>query len=201
MNDENLDKEAERIQKDYERFRFLVNKIKSRKDEINKMVDYFEDRLFTCPASSNVRYHCAFPGGLLNHSLRVCGNALKLAKTFDFEIEQESIILSSLFHDFGKIGSLEEPLYVPQTSSYWRERGKPYEWNYNIQYFPDAHRCVWLFQHFGIKLSQEEWLAIVLNNGCSVEENRVYMLKEPNLAVIVHMADYLSCKYEKEHNL
>ena len=60
------------------------------------------------------------------------------------------------------------------------------------------HRGVWLCQHFGLKLSQDEWLAIVLNDGQYAEENAKYKMKEPRLVDIVHIADVLSTKQEKE---
>jgi hypothetical protein len=55
-----------------------------------------------------------------------------------------------------------------------------------------------LFQHFDIKLTQEEWLAIKLNDGHEADENRPYRMKETVLPLIVHAADRMACQQEKE---
>jgi hypothetical protein len=55
-----------------------------------------------------------------------------------------------------------------------------------------------LCQHFGLKLTQEEFLAIMLNDGQYAAENAPYKLKEPRLADAVHMADLISTKQEKD---
>jgi len=40
-------------------------------------------------------------------------------------------------------------------------------------------------------------LAIKLNDGQYAEENAPYKMKEPMLADVVHLADYISTKQEK----
>jgi len=46
-------------------------------------------------------------------------------------------------------------------------------------------------------LTQDEMLAIRLNDGQYADENAPYKLKEPMLADVVHMADLISTKQEK----
>jgi hypothetical protein len=43
----------------------------------------------------------------------------------------------------------------------------------------------------------DEWVAIRINDGMIVEENRCYAMGEPTLALVVHMADRLACQEEK----
>lgn len=59
------------------------------------------------------------------------------------------------------------------------------------------HRGVFLCQHYGLRLTQEETLAILLNDGFVVDENKPYCLKEPLLSHIVMTADYISTRQEK----
>jgi hypothetical protein len=162
------------------------------------MVDALGERLALCPASSKRDFHNAFPGGLVDHSLRVLGNAMRLAQTFDVEIAKDSLIIACLFHDLGKVGSDTEDLYLPQKDMYRLEKfGEEYAYNNSILYMTVPDRGVWLCQHFGVKLTAPEFLAIKLNDGQYAPENAPYKLKEPTLADIVHMADLISTKQEK----
>src|SRR3990167_3793491 len=112
---------AEQIKKNWEIYRGLCNKLGERTENINKMLDHFEERMVVCPASS--KYHCSFCGGLIDHSLRVCSNLLKLNKTFELNLPKESMILCSLWHDGGKIGNLNEDNYIPTEEDWKLRRG------------------------------------------------------------------------------
>ena len=155
-------------------------------------------RLAVCPASSRRDYHSAYTGGLVEHSLRVLRNAATLNSTFDWNLPKESLIIGSLFHDWGKVGDDVNDYYVPQTDQ-WRidKLGEVYAINKNCQYMTVPDRGVWLCQRFGLKLTIDETLAIRLNDGQYVEENRPYRLKEPLLALAIHMADMISMQEEK----
>lgn len=191
----------EKILKNYETFRALCRKLGPRADDVSNMLDHFDTRLSVAPASSRQAYHASYPGGLVDHSLRVFQNARIMNDTFKHNIPIESLIIACLFHDFGKVGDLEQDLYLPQTNS-WRadNLGENYVYNRSIQMMPNAERGLWIIQHFGIKLTMDEWLAIRLNDGPIAEENRSYSMHEPLLALIVHQADRLACHQEKQRD-
>ena len=64
--------EAEKIKQNWEMYRDRVNDLfPTRKDQLNKMYDDFEDRLAMMPASSMAHFHNAFAGGYIDHVLRV----------------------------------------------------------------------------------------------------------------------------------
>jgi len=192
------DDSAEKIKKNYDTFMKLCGSLGDRSENVLKMLNHFGTRLALCPASSKTQYHNAFPGGLVDHSLRVLSNAYKLAKLYKEDIPKESLIISALFHDFGKIGSLEADYYLPQDSNWHRERGMMYKYNDQLQYMTSADRGLFLLQHFDVKLTCDEWLAIKLNDGHEAEENRPYRMKESTLALLIHQADRMSCQEEKE---
>lgn len=188
----------EQIAENFEKFRSFMEKLGDRSEPALALVDHLGERLAMCPASSRKEYHAAFPGGLVDHSLRLLSNALKLCKTFNWEVPKDSLIIGCLLHDLGKVGDHEKDYYVPQDSDWHREKlGEMYKHNKEILYMTVPDRGVWLCQHFGLKLTQDEWLAIKLNDGQYAEENAPYKMKEPLLADIVHLADYISCKQEK----
>ena len=162
------------------------------------MVDSLGERLALCPASAKREYHNAFPGGLIDHSLRVLKNAFRLAGAFEWKLPNDSLIIACLFHDLGKVGDHERDYYIPQTDSWRVEKlGEEYTYNKELQYMTVPDRGIFLCQHFGLKLKQDEMLAIRLNDGQYSDENASYKLKEPVLADIVHIADLISTKQEK----
>ena len=44
-------------------------------------------------------------------------------------------------------------------------------------------RTLFLLQHFGVNLTNEEWIAIQISQGTHFEENRFYVGHEPTLAI------------------
>lgn len=191
----------EKIVENWDKFRQLCSKVGERSSSVLKMVDELEDRLSICPASAKVEHHLPFPGGLIDHSIRTLTNALTIWKTFfpgADSVTKESIVLVSLMHDLGKCGDERgNDFYVPQASQWHVDRGENYTYNRNIQYMPHAHRSVYLLQRYGIRLSDEEFIAILTHDGTFAEENKPYSMKEPTLGVIVSMADYIATVQEK----
>lgn len=188
----------EQIAENFEKYRSFMEKLGERAESALTLVDSLGERLALCPASSRKDYHHAIPGGLVDHSLRVLSNALKLVKAFGWDVPKDSLILGCLLHDIGKVGDHERDYYVPQDSDWHREKiGEMYKHNKELQYMTVPDRGVWLCQHYGLKLTQPEFLAIKLNDGQYAEENAPYKMKEPLLVDIVHMADFISTKQEK----
>lgn len=193
----NYEISPEKIAENFEKFESLCKRLGDRSENVLKMVEHLGERLALCPASARVEHHSCFPGGLVDHSLRVLTTAGKLAKTHGCEFPLESLIISCLFHDLGKVGDENEDYYVVQKSDWHRDKGMLYEYNEKISYMSVPHRSVYLMQRFDIKLSQEEYLAILLNDGQYVEANKPYAMREPLLSMIVHQADAFSTMWEK----
>lgn len=188
---------AEQIEENFNRFRSLMQKLGDRSEPATAMVDALGERLALCPASAKKDFHAAYPGGLIEHSLRVLTNALTYSKAFGWKLPKDSLILSCLCHDLGKVGDVDNEYYI--AAEEWRAQklGELYTYNYNMQYMSNPDRSIFLLQHYGVKLTQDEHLAIRLNDGYVVEENKTYCLKEPLLAHVVMTADYMSTMVEK----
>lgn len=188
----------ETIESNWKKMLGLLDKLGDRREAALNLVNSLDTRLALCPASAKRDYHNAFPGGLVDHSLRVLGNAMRLAGAFGWKIPKDSLIIACLFHDLGKVGDQNQDYYVPQTDSWRLEKlGEEYTYNKDLQYMTVPDRGVFLCQHFGLTLHQDEFLAIKLNDGQYADENAPYKLKEPMLADVVHMADLISTKQEK----
>lgn len=188
----------EEIDENWKRYINLLSKIGDRASAALLLTDSLGERLALCPASARRDFHNAFPGGLVDHSLRVLGNAKRLTLAFDWKVKKDSLIIAALFHDLGKVGDVENDYYLPQTES-WRveKNGEEYRYNNDMQYMTVPDRGIFLCQYFGLRLTMDEMLAIKLNDGQYAPENSSYGLKEPLLADVIHIADVISTKQEK----
>jgi len=172
-----------------------------RKDAIVKMLedDTFGQLYFTAPASSREQYHYAWAGGLVSHSLNLYKNLRALNKTFDLGFNEESMFLVAMFHDIGKACSsdMKTPHYIPTEEDWKIKKGMLYEYGTTGVYMPTHVRSIFILQSFGIKLSDEEFQAIFLNDGMYLDGNKTFALKECSLALFTHMADRISLEQEK----
>jgi hypothetical protein len=188
----------EEIEQNWKRFCGFLDKLGDRSEPARAMVDDLGERLCLCPGSSKLDFHNCFPGGLVDHSLRVLTNAVKLCKTFGWQISTDSLIIGCLFHDLGKVGDHKDEYYLPNDSSWHVEKlGQVYKCNKDMQFMTVPDRGVFLCSHYGLKLTQDEFLAIRLNDGMYDEANSPYGMKEPMLADAVHLADLIATKQEK----
>lgn len=193
----------EDIAANFDKFRSLCEKLGERSPAALAMVDVLGEQLALCPASSRKDFHSAYPGGLVEHSLRVLSNAMKLTKAYGWQVPKESLIVSCLFHDIGKVGLANDDgtvtdYYVPQDSDWHREKlGEFYKHNKEMQYMSTPQRSVHMCQAFGLKLKMDEYLSILLNDGFVLDENKPYCLKTSPLVFITMTADYISTMQEK----
>ena len=198
---------AEQIESNFNKFRSLCEKLGDRSEAALRLVDGLGERLAVCPASAKKDYHNAFPGGLVEHSLRVLQNAMVLTKAYGWKIPKESLIIGCLFHDLGKIGLIDDDgslkeYYLPQDSDWHREKlGEMYKHNKAMQYMTTPQRSVYMCQAFGLNLKIDEYLSILLNDGFVLDENKQYCLKISPLVFAVMTADYISTMQEKNEEV
>lgn len=201
MNEEQLEK----IQKNYEKFYKLCDSLGDRSKSVTDMIDEISNRIALCPASAKEQYHNSFPGGLVDHSLRVLSNLIKLDKTYDWKLPKDSMIICALFHDIGKLGmpgESDDNDFYQQQDDQWlvEKRGMLYKYNETLTYMTTPDRSVFFLQHYGIKLNPDEWLAIKLNDGFVLQENKPYCLKIKPLVYGLMTSDYIATCQEKEGN-
>jgi hypothetical protein len=191
----------EQIVKNWEKYSTLLAQTGAhRTEQIQALLDHLGDRLVMCPASSKKNYHNCFVGGLVDHSLRVLKNCTRLIRVSPEvfgSIPEESVVFAALFHDLGKVGDLDNDRYLPQTSDYYKSRGNLFEHNKAVV-AKNVHSSLFLLQHFGIKMTYDEFEAVLLNDGMIVEENKHYCMSETPLALLVMTADRLACEQEKQ---
>lgn len=194
MSDEN---DVERLTKNFEKFTGLCAKLGERKSAVLSLVEAFENRLILAPALTSNQFEQSKPGGLVEHSLRTFIQFKKLTELYQVECPVESLILISLFHDIGKLGTPEEELFLPETDAWRRERYGSYKFNEKIPAMAMPLRSLWLLQEFGVKLTLDEFQCILMVDGMYSEANRQYAGKESRLALLFHQAETNSMRAGK----
>ena len=159
-----------------------------------------ETSWLTSPAST--RFHLNIERGLLLHSVGVTYNALKIKKFLDPDISDESIVISALFHDLGKVGYPGKPYYLPNDNAWEIEkRGIIYKINPDVTTMNLATRSLYLISN-RVKLTEEEAQAIVAHDGIYPVSGGVnnldYHHKECRLQMIVHFADKWTAAVEEK---
>ena len=137
---------------------------------------------------------------MIEHALAVTACMRTINKSHGLSVPVSSILKVGLLHDLGKVGGLKEDLFVEQDSEWHREKlGQMYKYNENLEKMSTSHRTLFLLQHFGVCLTQDEWVAIQLAQGSHFEENRFYVGSEPTLAVILQQAKQMvTHRYRQE---
>ena len=156
---------------------------------LNELLDNLGQRLVTCPASPRTEQYGCYPGGLIEHALETTGLMRTLTDAYGFSVQVASILRVGLLHEIGKIGDTELDYLVDQDSDWHREKlGQLYKFNEDLPKMSVSHRTLYLLQHFNVKLSRDEWVAIQLAGGSHFEENRFYVGHEPSLALLLQQA-------------
>ena len=88
---------------------FLELCSKINRDGIDKLLAWLEKSdFFTCPAST--RFHGAYAGGLLAHSLNVYSELCRLSKAYpEFSFSEESMMLIPMMSNFALVVTVVNP--------------------------------------------------------------------------------------------
>lgn len=176
--------------------RFLdICKTTIKRDGIDELLNWLESSdFFIAPASS--KYHGAYAGGLLEHSLNIYDCLKNAVKKYpEFGIEDESVTICALFHDLCKAN-----FYKTGTRNVKDEKtGRWYKKDiYEIdEKFPIGHgekSCI-ILQWFLKRLTTDELLAIRYHMGGfdAVVKGGDYGVSKAfemcKLAPMLHLAD------------
>lgn len=143
---------------------------------------------FTAPAST--KYHGAYPGGLLQHSLNVYAEIHRIKSAYpSIKIPEESLAIVSLLHDLCKVNFYAtETRNRKNTEGQW-ESYEYYTVNERFNYGGHGSKSVYLIQNF-MKLTPEE--AVAINCHMGAFDNDQYIGKSFEqfpLAWFLHAAD------------
>lgn len=205
---------AEQIQENWnELMRVIETNISSpRKEKLLEFYNQYSERLMLMPAAHKKEYHNAFPGGYVEHVLRVIRCAIKQANLWEDEgadmstFTNEELVFSALNHDLGKMGDEEQDSYIPQTDNWRREKlGEDYMFNTKVPFASVPDRGLFLLQSHGIQYSFNEMVAIQTHDGLYDKANEKYLMSympeqkpRTSLPFILHQADLMAARIEFE---
>jgi hypothetical protein len=182
-----------------------------RREKLLNMYKYFEDRMSVAPASGKAAYHNAMVGGYVEHVLHVTDCALQLKKMWEsngamINFTEEELIFAAMHHDLGKVGDLNQDYYIPQDSEWHRKnRGEIFKHNPKLQYMTVTDRAIFLLNHFGISMSEWEYIGLRLTDGLYEDGNKTYLMSynpdwslKSNIAYILHQADMMATHIEAD---
>ena len=183
-----------------------------RRSQLKTFYNNYQERITMMPASYKKEYHNAFPGGYVDHVIRVIDSALKLnnvwvemgVDTSTYTIEE--LVFSALNHDLGKIGDEQNESYIPQTDKWRQEKlGEDYMFNDKLAFASVPDRSLFLLQSNGIMYTFNEMVAIQTHDGIYDEGNKKYLMSfspsqkpRTSLPFILHQADLMASRIEFE---
>ena len=183
-----------------------------RETKLLEMYKHFEDRMMFAPASGTAHFHNCFIGGYVEHVLHITEISKRLFTLYGdlgahIDYTEEEVIFAALHHDLGKVGDLENDYYVPNDSKWHIEnQGKYYKRGKDLNFMTVTDRAIYLLNHFGLTMSENEYLALRLTDGMYEEANKTYLMSyldenkvKSNLSILLHQADMLASRIEYEN--
>lgn len=174
----------------------------SRGEEFRKLMYWLENNTEYLTAPASTKYHLSKESGLLEHSCNVAETLIRLKKSMTMgteDVSMESCIIVGLLHDVGKVGSPDNPLYVKnepteKQKKYGYPANPPYRWNNDLIHMNHAVRSLYTVSEH-MRLTEEEAQAIIYHDGQYIPDNISVQHRECKLAVLLHWADYWSCRF------
>jgi hypothetical protein len=202
---------VEDVEKQWDIVMGLINEYISspRKEALIKMYESMADKICTAPASSHSTRHNCWPGGYIDHVIRVCNCAIKLYNTWaemganvsNYSIEE--VVFAALNHDLGKVGSSTDEYYIPNDSDWHVKRGQIYKINPKLTFMKVPDRSIYLLQEHGVVFSENEYLSIKLHDGLYSKGNESYLMAgmpefalKTDMPILLHHADHLATLIE-----
>jgi hypothetical protein len=203
----------EQIKDNWDKFLAVIEEYIS-PNRAHKLIEFYtqhEERFALMPASHKVQYHNCFPGGYVDHVLRVINAALKLDNVWREmgmvdTYTTEELVFSALNHDLGKFGTEEQASYIEQTDQWRRDKlNEVYTFNDRLEYMTVPDRGLHLLYTLGITPTKNEMLAIKLHDGLYDDSNKPYLMSfspetkpRTSLVFVLHQADLMAARIEFE---
>ena len=205
---------AEQIQENWEKFLNIISTEISgeRRERLVEFYTKYEERFSVMPAAHKKEYHNAFPGGYVDHVLRVIDCALDINEVWvkhgvdTSTYTREELVFAAINHDLGKFGDETHEAYITQTDQWRRDKlGEDYMFNEALAFASVPDRGLFLLQSNGITYTFNEMIAIQTHDGLYDEGNKKYLMgftpgQKPrtSLPYIVHQADLMAARIEFE---
>lgn len=204
---------AEEIDSNYNKLIGIINSFKNeeRKIKLLALFSQHEERIAMAPAASSPKFHSAFPGGYVLHTLNVCKFSMKCydlwkASNAIMDYEKEELLFCALVHDLGKIGDENEDYYIENDSAWHvKNLGQVYKINGKCGFMRVQDRSLWWLQKYGIEINENEYVTILTHDGMYDEGNKTYFTQfdadrkfRTNMPYVIGQADIMAMRIEFE---
>ncbi len=150
---------------------------KINRDGADKLLDFLENKsdFFTAPAST--RYHNAFEGGLLKHSLNVYKCLVsymerkRVKEEYKLTASDESIAIAALLHDICKVNTYRVSMRNAKNDVTGQWEKVPYYELHDTLPYGHGEKSVYMISGF-MRLTREEAMAIRWHMGFSGNEDK-----------------------------
>ena len=180
----------ERIELSIKSFNNTVEKYSLYNDVLK---EFLGEELYTAPASTMKDHNNAFPGGLVDHILRVAKYAVKINELLPDNLKNQvsSVLKVCFIHQLGKVF-----LYKPNESEWHRNNlGKMYEYNDDLRAMKIGERSAFYALKCGLLLTDEEYHAIISHD--KPETDPQVLWHSTSLSLILRQAILLAMLEEK----
>lgn len=180
---------------------FRKSLMDTKREGIVELLSYLTEIGFL-EAPASTRFHGAYEGALIEHSVNVLECAEKIGVAWlggaEYNKIKDSVVICALLHDVGKCGQFGKPLYVPNILKTGPSEKQPYKTNDDLMTLPhEIVSCIEITKF--IDLTEEEQRAIAWHNGLYGCFKYDIQGKETPLYMIIHFADmWASRVVEKE---
>lgn len=166
----------------------------TKREGIENVIAWLErSDFFTAPAST--RFHGAYEGGLLEHSLNVHMAFENIVQRliFDFSIDKDSVTIAALLHDICKANTYKVAKRWRKDKQNKWEQYDTYEFD-ELEPMGHGEKSVMILMSLGLKLTASEMYMIRWHMGGFDENKKAIsnaMTKHPEI-VLMHSADLIA---------
>lgn len=160
------------------------------------LLKFLGENLYTAPASNMESMYNAFPGGLIDHILKVTKYAVVLNDSLpeNLRVDKKSIIKVCFLHQIGKT------FLFKFCESEWHRKntGKMYDFNEDLVSMKVGERSAYYALSYGVTLTEEEYQSII--NFDKSEDDKQSKWYGSILSTLLRQANELSiieCKKNK----
>ena len=148
------------IKKNWSIYKTILSRLED--ENINNMLEEIGPRICVAPANSNNKQYGCYPGGIVVTSTKLAKAMQALNEFHGTPVDIKSIYKIGLLHDIGRIGTLSDDWLLPQDSDWHREKlGNEFKVNFDLPKMTHLQRTMFLLNQFQIKVSEEEFTALV----------------------------------------
>jgi hypothetical protein len=124
----------------------------------DQLMQFLSISFVESPASTQTDYHFCYSGGLIHYMLQTAAYATKINESLpeNERVNKESLIKVCLLFHIGKAH-----LYIKNTSDWHIKKGILYDFNKELVSMRAGERSIHYLNKFGIKLTDEEFSAII----------------------------------------